>query len=147
MRKTRETHEGKCENDGDHHEYRSGAALGILPLVLQITIEGEPSTPPLEIVVNIVLAVVGLGIAYQAVRAYSRNEDRSILLFGGGLFLLTTVQALLELTVITLQATLGIVSFLLGGLAFSLPLAVVFGGIGQAVDLLGLVAIFYALLK
>lgn len=119
----------------------------LLPLVTQVTIEGQPETTIPDVLVNIVLGVVGLAILYQAMRAYSRRDDRSILVFGTGLFLLTTAQAVLELTVVTLQTTLGIVSFLLGGLAFSLPLSVVFGGVGEVVDLIGLVLIFYALLK
>lgn len=118
-----------------------------LPLVTQITIEGQPETTIPEVVINVVLGVVGLAILYQAFRAYGRRGDRSILLFGTGLFLLTTARAVLELTVATVQTTLGIVSFLLGGLAFSLPLSVVFGGISEVVDLIGLVLIFYALVK
>mgnify|MGYP006882772986 FL=1 len=121
--------------------------LAAAPVLTQGSYRPGPETRLPATIADVVLAVVGLAIAYHALRAYARNDDRSILLFGGGLFLLTTVQAFLDLTVVTLQTTFGVVSLLLGGIGFSLPFGLVFAGVGELVDILGLVAVFYALLK
>ena len=127
------------------HSTRRAVAVG--PVVLQAVHELGPQARVPVAAANVILAVVGLLVAYHALRAYGRNEDRSILLFGGGLFLLTTVQAVVTLTVLTIQSVFGLVSPLLAGLDLGLgvPLGFVFAGAAELLDLVGLAAIFYAL--
>jgi len=125
-----------------------GVAVGG-PVVLQAIHELGPQARVPVAATNVILAVVGLLVAYHALRAYGRNEDRSILLFGGGLFLLTTVQAVVTLSVLTIQSVFGLVSPLLAGLDIGLgiPLGFVFAGASELLDLVGLAAIFYALVE
>ncbi len=123
-----------------------GVAAGA-PVVLQAVHELGPQARVPVAAANVILAVVGLLVAYHALRAYGRNGDRSVLLFGGGLFLLTTVQAVVTLVVLTIQSVFGLVSPLLAGLDLGLgiPLGFLFAGAAELLDLVGLAAIFYAL--
>lgn len=130
-------------------EYVTRGGLAVGGLALQAGGGLGPNTRASVAAVNVVLAVVGLVVAYHALRAYGRDGERSMLLFGGGLFLLTTGRAVLTLTVLTLQSVFGLVSPLLGGLDLGLgvPLGVVISAVAELLDVVGLIAVFYALFE
>ena len=77
-------------------------------------------------------------LSYQAFRGYRRNDDRSMALFGGGLFLLTVVHAGLKLSL----------TFVVPLVASGSP-TVVFAvaWTSQIVDIVGLAAIFSAIVR
>ncbi|MEZ3142997.1 hypothetical protein [Halobaculum sp. MBLA0143] len=134
-------------DDGHSYAARGGLAAGAVALQAGAGL-GPNARAPVALA-NVVLAVVGLVVAYHTLQAYGRDGERSTLLFGGGLFLLTTGRAVLSLTVLTLQSIFGLVSPLLGGLDLGLgvPLGVVIAGVAELLDIVGLVAVFYALLE
>jgi hypothetical protein len=123
----------------DHGQHRTAvAALGVLFGPLQsVSLEQGP-TSTVESVFLLGLAAVGAVLTYQAFRGYRRNDDRSMALFGGGLFLLTVGHAALKLS-------LTYVAPIVTGAGPTLALGV--AATSQAVDLIGLVAIFYAILR
>lgn len=128
-----------AENTPDHRQHRSAvAALGLLFGPLQsVSIEQGP-TSTIESVLLLGLAVVGAVLTYHAFRGYRRNDDRSMALFGSGLFLLTVGHAALKLS-LTYVAPI----MTAGGPTIAFGVAAT----SQAVDLVGLVAIFYAILR
>jgi len=134
---------------GETAEYVTRGGLAVGGLALQAGGGLTPNTRASIAAVNVVLAVVGLVVAYHALRAYGRDGERSMLLFGGGLFLLTTGRAVLTLTVLTLQSVFGLVSPLLGGLDLGLgvPLGVVISAVAELLDVVGLIAVLYALFE
>jgi hypothetical protein len=111
-------------------------APSLLPLQ-RVSIE-QGATSTVETVVLFALAAVGALLTYQAVRGYRRNDDRSMALFAGGLFLLTVVHAGLKLF-------LTFVPPLVGGGGAAVVFAVAWTS--QMVDLAGLAAIFFAILR
>lgn len=137
------------DTDDEENSYavQSGLAVGVVALQTGTGL-GPNARVPVALA-NVVLAVVGLVVAYHALQAYGREGERSTLLFGGGLFLLTTGRAVLSLTVLTLQSAFGLVSPLLGGLDLGLgvPLGVVIAAVAELLDIVGLIAVFYALLE
>jgi len=120
-----------------HRRRRSvGAVFGLVFGPLQgVSIE-QGATSPVETALLLALAAVGALLTYQAMRGYRRNDDRSMLLFGAGLFLLTVGHAGLKL-------------FLAAPLVAADSPAFVFAvaSASQVADIAGLVAIFSAILR
>lgn len=119
---------------------RNRAAPAIWPLIgpLQSVSIERGATSTAETAILLALAVVGAVLTYQAFRGYRRNDDRSMALFGGGLFLLTVGHAGLKLSL----------TFVVPLVASGSP-TVVFAvaSASQVVDILGLAAIFFAILR
>lgn len=122
-----------------HRRRRSvGAAFGLAFGPLQsVSVEQGP-TSPVETALLLALAAIGALLTYQAIRGYRRNDDRSMLLFGAGLFLLTVGHAGLKLF---LTVVLPLVA------ADSPVLVFAIASTSQVTDIVGLVAIFYAILR
>lgn len=123
----------------DDHEQRLGSA-GVVPVLLagplqSVTFEQTPSST-IELAVLVALAAVGTLLTYQAFRGYRRNDDRSMALFGIGLFLLTVAHAGLKLL---LEFVGPLVAA--GDPAVGLGVAAT----SQLVDILGLAVILYAI--
>lgn len=123
------------------HEHGSLSAWVVPALLLgplqTVTVEQSP-TSTLEIVLVVVLIGVGSLLTYQAFRGYRRNDDRSMALFAIGLFLLTVLHAALKL------ASKFVVPVLLGS---DQDIVLTVAATSQLVDIVGLVVVFYALLR
>lgn len=116
----------------DERPRNSAAAAAPLALgPLQSVTVHETGTTLLETGILLALVAVGALLTYQASRGARRNDDRSMALFGAGLFLLTVGHAGLKLL-----AGLGGESIALGAAAVS-----------QLIDLTGLGLVFYAVLR
>lgn len=128
-----------AEATGPH---ASAAAVAPFALVGPLqTVGYEQSRTPtssLELVLVVGLLCVGVLLTYHAVRGYRRNDDPDMALFAAGLCLLTVVHALLKLA-----AELVVPVFL--GTSPAVGFAV--AAISQLVDVVGLVVVFYAVLR
>lgn len=113
----------------------------------QITTDGTPEMAALQLSVNGLLTIVGVAVGYHALRGYNRNGDRSVLVFGAGIFVLTTVRASLFVAAITAETLFELLSLFLGGIGLTLPLELVFVALTQTIDVIGLLAVFYALVE
>lgn len=122
-----------------HRRRRSvGAAFGLAFGPLQGVSVEQGATSQVETALLLALAAVGALLTYQAIRGYRRNDDRSMLLFGAGLFLLTVGHAGLKLFL-----AVGVPLVAGDSPAFVFAVA----STSQAVDIVGLVAIFSAILR
>ncbi|WP_435115890.1 DUF7521 family protein [Halolamina sp. C58] len=115
-----------------------GAAFSPALAPLQGVSVEQGATSPVETVLLLALVAIGALLTYQAIRGYRRNDDRSMLLFGAGLFLLTVGHAALKLL---LPVVVPLVA------ADSPAVVFAVASTSQAVDVVGLVAIFYAILR
>jgi hypothetical protein len=126
-------------HDGAGRQHRSAAPV-IWPLfgpLQSVSIErGVTSTA--ETAVLFALAAAGAVLTYQAFRGYRRNGDCSMVLFGGGLFLLTVVHAGLKLS---LTFVVPVVASGSPGVVFAVA------GTSQVVDIVGLAAVFSAIFR
>lgn len=136
----RPTGRERRRSGGDRNAGDASGTPAVVPPVasgvaLQVTVEETP-TSAVESVVVAALVAVGCLLSYQAYRGFRRNDDPSMALFGVGLGLLTVVHGLLKLA-----------SDLLTGLVAADPETVIvgFAVASQVVDIVGLVAVFYAL--
>lgn len=125
-------------DDSSHRWNRSAPAIWPLFGPLQSVSIERGATSTAETAILLALAVVGAVLSYQAFRGYRRNDDRSMALFGGGLFLLTVVHAGLKLSL----------TFVVPLVASGSP-TVVFAvaWTSQIVDIVGLAAIFSAIVR
>jgi len=123
----------------DHRQHRSAAtAPGLLLGPLQRVSLEQGTTSTVETVILLSLAAVGAVLTYHAYRGYRRNDDRSMALFGVGLFLLTVGHAALKLSLTYVVPLFA---------ADAATVALTVASASQAVDVAGLVAVFYALLR
>lgn len=120
----------------------SAAAVAPFALVGPLqTVSYEQSRTPtssLELVLVVALLCVGALLTYHAIRGYRRNDDPDMALFAAGLCLLTVVHALLKLAA-------DLVVPVLVGTSPTAGFAV--AAISQFVDVVGLVVVFYAVLR
>lgn len=120
----------------------SAAAVAPFALVGPLqTVSYEQSRTPtstIELVLVVALLCVGALLTYHAVRGYRRNDDPDMALFAAGLCLLTVVHALLKLAA-------ELVVPVIAGASPTAGFAV--AAISQFVDVVGLVVVFYAVLR
>lgn len=129
--------------EADENESFPSVALVAPSVVLgplqTVTVDGiQARTTVVELALVALLLAVGSLITYQAFRGYRRNDDADMALFAIGLFLLTVVHAVLKL------ALAFVVPVLLGdGQTMGYAVAAT----SQAVDVVGLVVVFYAIVR
>ena len=128
-----------AEHTPDDPRGRSaGAALGAAFGPLQGVSVEQGATSTVETALLLALAAIGALLTYQAIRGYRRNDDRSMLLFGAGLFLLTVGHAGLKL----------FLTFVVPPVAADTPVLVfALASASQVADIAGLVAISYSILR
>ena len=126
-----------ADTEPDRRDRSTAAGVGVLAPMQSVSVEQSP-TSPVETVLLVCLLAVGAVLTYQAYRGARRNDDRSMALFAVGLSLLTVGHATLKLAV----------EFLLPVVFAGSRVAVLaVGGASQVVDVVGLVVVFYAILR